>query len=102
MGVLARLESDDYAGIMLDHDLDKKLRSAESRHLCGADVVTALIRNPKAKDIPILVHSMNPSGSASMDERLTKAGFAVTKVRFSDLSQEQFLEWVGDIRDESE
>jgi len=50
IGVLERVKPEDsIIGIMLDHDLDKKLRSAESRLLSGSDVVAALLRNPKAK-----------------------------------------------------
>lgn len=102
IGVLERLQSGDYAGIMLDHDLEKRLRSEDSRFFCGSDVVDALLRNPKARDVPILVHSMNPSGGASMEERLTKGGFWVTKTRFKDLTAKAFLDWVEEIREDFE
>ena len=94
IGVLERLQPDDYIGIMLDHDLDKKLRSSGSRFLTGRDVVDAMIRNKDTRDIPVLVHSMNPSGGAAMNERLTKAGFGVTKIRFRDLTEEAFTRWL--------
>jgi hypothetical protein len=102
IGVLERLQPGDYAGIMLDHDLDKRLRTEGSRFLCGSDIVGAMLRNPRVKNIPVLVHSMNPTGSASMEERLTRAGFVVTKARFSDLTEGEFVEWVEEIREDFE
>ena len=49
IGILERLEPGNYAAFILDHDLSRKLRSADSRFLSGADVVDALLRNPKTK-----------------------------------------------------
>jgi len=82
-----------WSGIMLDHDLD--IINATTTYKSGADVAITMIGNTR-KDIPVLIHSMNPEGSARMKGLLEGAGFDhVTRIPFSDLTKEAFLEWTA-------
>lgn len=101
IGVLERLQPGDYAGLMLDFDLDKQHRTVTSGHFNGGHVVDVLL-SFKDRDVPILVHSNNVNNGPKMALRLSGAGYDVTKIRMADLTQERFLEWVGEIREEFE
>ena len=102
IGILERLKPGEFSGLMLDCDLDKSLRSSDSRFLCGRDVVDALVTSRDARDIPVLVHSMNPSGGVDMAQRLAGAGFEVTRIRFVDLDAGRFRGWVAEIGEDAE
>ena len=87
-----------YAGIMLDHDLQEQLKVASSMHLSGNDVVNVIISSID-KDIPILVHSMNPSEAAVMVRRLESAGFGVSRIPMSELTEKKMFEWLENARE---
>ena len=88
-----------YAGIMLDHDLDQQVAVEAEHDFTGLDVARRIVlRIPP--DIPVLVHSTNWSGAASMQHMLVAAGFAVTRIRFDDLTRERLLDWLEDVRAE--
>ena len=47
-------------------------------------------------DVPILIHSMNPSRAPAMAKKLTLAKFDVTSIPFEGLKKDVFLEWVNE------
>jgi len=98
VGILKRDKGRVYDGILLDHDL---VRINEQDLTDGKDVVQAML-NFTSSDVPVLVHSANESEAPRMVERLTNAGFSVTRIRFSDLSRERFAEWMEEVRDNFE
>ena len=72
----------DWDGIMLDHDLNEMRRDIPYKS--GWDVVKAMVRRTH-KDTPIMIHSMNPAGSAKMRTLLEEEGFSnVTKIHNHD------------------
>ncbi len=98
MGILKRDKGKVYAGIMLDHDLDKSPVCETDLKLCGQDVVKLIIRNV-SKEVPILIHSCNPSEAPVMHSLLEKAGFAVERISMNDLTEESFKEWLNYVRE---
>ena len=103
LGMLKRLEPGEYAGILLDHDLEKRVVNPDGARFNGGHVVEALLsRGAAQRDIPILVHSMNVKHGPEMAQRLEGAGYPVTRIRMSDLTRERFLEWLEEVREELE
>ncbi len=99
IGQIRRDRGRVYAGIMLDHDLQEQLKAETSMYLSGNDVVDA-IRSSIDKDVPILVHSMNPSQAAVMVRRLESAEFEyVTRIPMAELTEQKLFEWVEDARE---
>jgi len=96
-GILNRDRGQVYAGIMLDLDLQLQVAHEDERYMSGADVAQDIIRFVD-RDVLILIHSMNPR-AGSLAEKLESAGFAVTRLPMDQLSQEQFLEWLAEVRD---
>jgi len=95
LGILAR-DSGAYAGIMLDHDLQGQIVTREDFMMSGSTVVSRLIEAiPPAlrPDIPILVHSMNPSDAPQMVKRLTSAGFPVSRMLMVAMTKQYFIRW---------
>lgn len=99
LGILARDKGSVLKGIVLDHDLEKSPLTAADKDLDGHHVVYAIIQNI-AKGTPILVHSVNYVESPLMVSRLTKAGFDVVRIPMSDLTPENFQEWLMEIKEE--
>ena len=98
MGILKRDKGKVYAGIMLDHDLDKSPVCETDLKLCGQDVVKLIIGNI-SKKVPILIHSCNPSEAPVMHSLLEKAGFAVERISMNDLTEESFKDWLTYVRE---
>lgn len=90
-----RWDKSPYCGIMLDHDLQEQIVCAEEGKLSGMNVVDAII-NSVSRDVPILVHSMNPSGAPTMVKKLKSAGFRVTRMPMRELTAEKLLGWLED------
>lgn len=88
-----RRDKSPYCGIMLDHDLQEQIVCADEGHLSGMHVVDAII-NYVSRDVPILVHSMNPSEAPIMVKKLKSAGFRVTRMPMRELTSEKLLEWL--------
>jgi len=87
-----------YAGIMLDFDLNMQAVVASDLDLSGKAVVSALLRC-MSRDIPILVHSMNPAGAPLMVNQLKDAGFDVLRLPWFELEQGEFQEWLDEVRE---
>lgn len=84
-----------YCGIMLDHDLKEQNVCAEEGRLSGMNVADAII-DSVSRDVPILVHSMNPSEAPIMVKKLKSAGFRVTRMPMRELTREKLAVWLED------
>ena len=87
-----------YAGIMLDFDLHMQAAVASDLDLSGKTVVEAIIRHMD-NSIPVMVHSMNPTGAPLMIKRLEDAGFDVVRIPWSDIEKEHFLKWLEGVKE---
>jgi len=97
LGILKR-DSNQYAGIMLDHDLQTQVATATDMELSGTTVVT-WIKDMVPTDVPILIHSMNFSRAPEMKRSLEVAGFSVTRIAMDMLEKEHFHSWLNEVRD---
>ena len=97
LGILKR-DSDQYAGIMLDHDLQTQAATSVDRELSGTTVVS-WIKDMISTDVPILIHSMNTARAPEMKRSLETAGFSVTRIAMDMLEQEHFQSWLNEVRD---
>jgi len=86
LGILRR-DSNQYAGIMLDHDLQIQAATSADTELSGSTVMT-WIRDMIPTDVPILIHSMNSSRAPEMKRFLESAGFSVTRIAMDVLDRE--------------
>jgi CheY-like chemotaxis protein len=94
MGLVRRDRGRAYTGILLDHDLERQPYTTGSQ-FSGTEVAEQIIAGV-ARDTPILVHSMNFSEGDTMAERLSRAGFSVTRIPMRDLDQTSFLAWIDE------
>lgn len=90
-----RQNKSPYCGIMLDHDLQEQIICADEGQLSGMHVMDAII-NCVSRDVPILVHSMNPSEAPIMVKKLKSAGFRVTRMPMRELTETKLSEWLED------
>jgi len=90
-----------YAGILLDHDLDQAMADDSERSLTGRQVVERLVRTVD-RDVPVLIHSVNPLGARMMERNLVEHGFDVTRVPFFNLDRDRLGRWLEIVRDEWE
>lgn len=67
-------------------------------YLSGEQVVVAITRYV-AKDMPVLVHSVNVQRAPVMVSKLEAAGFDVTRISMDQLKKQQLLEWVEEARE---
>ena len=88
-----------YAGILLDHDLGQQVVAEAEHGLTGLHVARRIVQRV-ARDAPVLVHSMSWQGGSAMQQLLEAAGFAVTRIRFEELTRERLLHWLEDVRAE--
>lgn len=93
MGILKRTEPGELYGVFLDHDLHQQARTEADVALSGAKLID-LICQYIDKQVPILVHSMNPAGAAHMVSRLESNGYDVTSLPFDQLSELYVRTWV--------
>jgi len=98
LGLLTRDRGNVYAGILLDHDLQQQTAASSDLYLSGEQVAEAIIRYV-AKDVPILVHSVNVQRAPVMVSKLEAAGFCVTRIPMDDLQKESLLEWLEHARE---
>jgi len=90
-----------YAGILLDFDLDQAVAAEPELQLSGSQVVERMLERMD-RDVPILIHSVNPLGARSMEQRLLEHGFDVTRIPFFNLSRERLGRWLERVREEWE
>jgi len=82
-----------HAGIMLDHDLDLQNLTSWKGQFSGKDVVAKIIE-VVSRDVPILVHSTNPTGGPKMRDMLEEAGFATELCPYYALDFKRLKEWI--------
>jgi len=96
IGIISRDCGSVYAGIVLDFDLQLRRAAASELHLCGHDVVLAIIEHI-SRDTQILVHSENTSQSPLMVRSLRQAGFDVTQIPMHLLTVDSFSAWLAEV-----
>ena len=96
IGTLQHSAPRDYAGILLDHDLVQQVVSEAELSFSGSDVVNTLTAKISC-EVPVLVHSVNPSGASYMYRRLKSSGFDVTLSPMTNLTQERFGVWLKNV-----
>ncbi len=97
IGILQR-DRNAYAGIMLDHDLQGQVATDMDFFLSGSNVMRTIIANVPS-DTPVLVHSMIPADAPKMIMALTKSGFSVTRLPMCVLTNENFSQWLEEVRE---
>lgn len=100
LGVINRATRDEFAGVMLDNDLDKRQYVETTKKKTGADVARQMAERI-SRDTPVLVHSMSVDREEIMN-RLRAEGFPVTQVPYSDLSRQKLNAWVDEVREDRE
>ncbi|NKI33901.1 hypothetical protein HFP89_01820 [Wenzhouxiangella sp. XN79A] len=90
-----------FAGILLDHDLDQSVAMALEQQLSGLQVVERLVHRVD-RDVPILIHSVNPPGARRMARCLLDHGFDVTRIPFDALTRARLRRWLEVVREEWE
>lgn len=85
------LSNNVYDAIFLDHDLAEEhyvamYKTPETPLVgTGYDAVQWMIRNNNNKQAEVIIHSLNPAGSARMHTHLTVAGYNAKRVTYLDL-----------------
>lgn len=98
LGILERDRGQVYAGILLDHDLQKQALTDADRALSASDLVEVIVRNV-SNETAILIHSMNVSQAPAMALRLEKAGFWITRIPMRELSKKRLRDWLREVRE---
>lgn len=95
IGILQRDRGYVYGAVMLDHDLHEQALTETDLTLSGSDLVGTLVAH-LSRDVPILVHSMNPTRAPQVAQRLGRAGFEVSRIPYENLDRETFVTWLED------
>ena len=98
LGILQRDRGTVYGGMLLDHDLQKRTVTQMGKSLSGTQIIDSIIVSISS-DVPVLIHSMNSSGSAVMMARLVEEGFSVTRISMENLNKELFIKWLEEARE---
>lgn len=98
LGIIERDGGYVYGGMMLDHDLQSQTLVPSDRGLSGSHIIEA-IYSKISRDVPVLVHSMNPEKSPVMVRRLEEAGFYVQKVPWEFMNKQFFHEWLDEVEE---
>jgi hypothetical protein len=69
--------------------------------LSGRQVVEQLVQRID-RDVPILIHSVNPLGARTMERHLVEHGFDVTRIPFYHLNRQRLGRWLEMVREEWE
>ena len=103
IGVINRMEPDDYFAVMLDYNLNRAPLGIEGELLSReGNVAAESLARRRMLHLPVLVHSHHPPGAAYMARLLEEAGFAVVSCRYDRMTEEFFQEWVQDCLDQLE
>ncbi len=96
LGVLNRATRDEFAGVMLDNDLDKRPYVSTTKKKTGADIAGKMAER-MSRHTPVLVHSMSVTREDIM-KRLRAEGFPVTQLPYCDLTKQNLNAWVDEVR----
>ena len=92
-GLLQRAGKYDYAGVMLDHDLVERCKTADDESLSASDIIDGIIMK-LSHEVPILVHSMNMARSREMMRKLESAHFQVTRIPMVAMTPQNLNAWL--------
>ncbi len=95
---LVRFGAAGLAAICLDFDLNTNTHAQGEEHVNGAAIANAIVQKIP-KHIPILIHSMSPTGAPRMHHRLMNEGFSATRITFENLNKNKFLSWLEEVKD---
>ena len=98
LGLLERDRGYVYAGLCLDHDLQRQAMTGSDRSMDGNTVVDA-IRRCVSNDVPVLIHSMNLGKAPAMVKKLESSGFWVTRLPMAELNEQKFGEWLEEVKE---
>lgn len=98
LGMLRKGSTEAVAGMLLDHDLSDAPLTDVDHRLSTSDIIP-LIQRSVRRTVPILIHSHNMNKPVTMQRALESSGFSVTRIRFGVLSEERFMEWLEEVRD---
>lgn len=98
IGIMQRDPGYVYGAILLDHDLHEQAVTEADLSLSGSDLVESIVTHI-SRDVPILVHSMNPTRAPLVAQRLGRAGFDVSRIPYEELNQVSFQAWLSDAKD---
>ena len=98
LGMLAKGSTEAIAGILLDHDLSDSPLTDMDHRLSTSNVIPLIQRRVK-RSVPVLIHSHNATKPVAMHRALMAARFSVTRIRFSQLGEKHFREWLQEVRD---
>ena len=98
LGIISKDSGHTYGGILLDHDLHMRQIVSSDHNFSGTNVVDAIIQYID-NDVPIMIHSMNPAKSPEMARKLDTARFEVTKTRWFDMTEENYLDWLDIVQE---
>lgn len=93
IGTLQHSNPYDYAGILLDHDLEQQVVNPAEVYFNGSNVTDTLVAKINS-EVPVLVHSINPMGARNMRRKLEGAGFDVTISPMINLTYARFNTWL--------
>jgi CheY-like chemotaxis protein len=96
IGLLERDPGNVYAGIMLDHDLDRQNLTSWDGLFTGKDVVKKII-NVVDKDTLMFVHSTNVTGGPKMRTTLEGAGFYTKLHPWGTIRLNMFRDWLLEV-----
>lgn len=94
LGEINKMGEEDYAGVMLDHDIHKTPIPGMPVTVNGMKIATRLAER-RLLGVAVLVHSTNPGGGLAMAQVLRGADYDVTQIRFGDLDKQRYQEWVN-------
>lgn len=108
LGLLNLQYTSEYAGIVLDHDLQQQVITEQDLALSGSALINVIMTRVPVW-VPILIQSVNVSKGPAMAMRLDKAGFTVDHVPMTRLKHQFYREWIiealqlwDDMQDECE
>jgi CheY-like chemotaxis protein len=98
LGMLERDRGYVYAGLCIDHDLQRQAMTGADHSMDGNTVVDA-VRRYISNDVPVLVHSMNPGRAPAMVQKLESSGFWVTRLPMAELNEQNFGNWLEEVKE---
>ena len=98
LGIVNRMKEGEFAGVMLDHDLLYSPTAGMTQRVTGLDVARVLAqRASELNGTCALVHSNNTVHAPKIEKVLQGANYNVERIRFSDLTEERYREWVKNV-----
>lgn len=94
LGLLERTKPEEYAGVMMDYDLEINRKFAHPPRMENGLAVAELLAKKVAPDTEILVHSMNVFHRDKIVEFLRGEGFSVQLLPYVECDRDWLLPFV--------